>query len=436
MYFDADFWSRFVVQASVAEPALRHAMVAMGVFNQRQLGAFNGSPNSHMDAHTTGDSTALAMPHQDRNGTNNDHVAIVNYNKSINLLAKLMESSPGSTDTIVLACILFVCIEFLRGDDRAALRHFTGGMAIINNTLSENSTGSMAVIERVKGNLAPFFNRLEMLYTLFGHDADWQYPVALTAAVPARFSSLSHARDSIVHLMNLCLRFIRPLQPLCYEPSPMPLSAFDEQAALLSQLHVWHSRFSDYKAENASRMTPNERYASNLLEIQQLIAHSWVSIATMPFESAHDAHVSAYTKVVCLAEELSAIASSRDQRARYLNTFLLDIEIVGSLHWVAIKCRDPSVRRRAIAVLRSTYRREGLWDSKIATAVAERTIAIEEIGLVDGELPSEEARLHNAFVPSWMELGNGPSTHLASFQMKPYGVYGDWLIWQEEITLD
>jgi len=30
MYFDADFWKRSVVQASVAEPAVRHAVVAMG----------------------------------------------------------------------------------------------------------------------------------------------------------------------------------------------------------------------------------------------------------------------------------------------------------------------------------------------------------------------------------------------------------------------
>lgn len=437
MYFDADFWSRFVVQASVAEPALRHAMVAVGIFDQLR----ETRDTNHTTAPQTGvvaadGQTTMSVLFREPNTNNNEHVALVNYNKSIGLLTKRMDPAPGTTDMVLLACILFVCVEFLRGDDRAALRHFTGGMAIANNTITKDSPGSLAMINRIKSSILPFFNRLEMLYTLFGHDTDWAYPVTLTASIPDAFYSVSQARDSIVHLMNLSLRYIRPLQPRRYDPSPMPSSAYDEQASLLSQLRLWHSRFSAYQSKHATNLTPNDLYASNVVHIQRLVTQIWLSVAMTPLECAHDPHIAAFTEIVTLAEQLRAIASMQNQHTRYSNAFVLDVELVGPLHWVSIKCRDPVVRRRAIAVMRGTQRREGLWDSKIAIAVADRVVAVEEAGLQDGELPAEEARVHGAFVPTWMDTGARGWKHVLGFSMKPYGVYEDWLEWREEVVLE
>jgi hypothetical protein len=57
--------------------------------------------------------------------------------------------------------------------------------------------------------MLPFFNRLELLGMLFGQDPGWDYPIILSEAVPEAFGSVRQARDSIVHLLNLSLRFIR-----------------------------------------------------------------------------------------------------------------------------------------------------------------------------------------------------------------------------------
>ena len=50
------------------------------------------------------------------------------------------------------------------------------------------------------------------------------------------------------------------------------------------------------------------------------------------------------------------------------------------MYMVSTRCRDPSVRRRALHILSICRRKEGIWDSAISSRVAERIIAIEEAG--------------------------------------------------------
>jgi len=434
MYFDADFWNSFIVQVSVAEPALRHAVVALGVLaEQRELRDEVNASDSR-EPHLAEESpTVMSTPTRI---TETDPVVLQSYNSSVGLLSKLA-SGPGTTDTVLLACILFVCIEFLRGDTEGAIRHFKGGMAIITDYISraESAQPSRLMFDRVKNKMLPFFNRLEVLYALDGYDASWQYHTTLSKTVPDAVSSLENARDSLVDLLNLSLRFLRSMDLRMYEPSAaIPASAFEEQTALLNSLSLWRQRTSAYQAKQ-SDFTSRDQYASNVLEIQRLVAYTWVSVATTPFECAHDFHIPAYTAAVSLAENLPALARAHTQSARHANAFTLDVELVGPIHWVAIKCREPTVRRRAIAVLRGMRRREAMWDSKMAAFIAERVVAIEEEGSGDDEsrLPREEARVHYSHTDSWAGVaGDGfQITH----RLKTRGVWGEWVERAENFTL-
>jgi hypothetical protein len=423
-YIDTDFWNSFIVQASVAEPAIRHAMVALGILaEQRELRDIDNAGGIRGTLPTDDEPAVLSFPARI---TETDPVALRSYNTSVGRLSQLA-SSPGTTDTVLLACILFVCIELLRGDAEAAIRHFNGGMAIIADCIShpESSQSSRLMFDRVKNKMLPVFNRLEMLYALFGNDASWQYPITLSESLPDSFVSLGNARDSLVNLLNLALRFVRTMDLCRYEPIAVPALALQEQAALLGQLLLWRQRFLDYQATRGFWPSSKDLYACNILEIQRLVAYTWVSVTTTPFESTHDTHLPAYTAAVDLAEQLPALASSHALSDRYSRTFTLDVEIVGPIHWIAIKCREPSVRRRAIRVLRGMHRREGMWDSTIATVIAERVVAIEEVGLLgDGGLPKEEARVHYSFTGNWS--GVTSDNYSITHRMKPQGVYSDW----------
>jgi hypothetical protein len=423
MYFDHDLWNGFIVQASVAEPAIRHAMVALSILaEQRELRDVGDTDNIREAPPAEDEPAVLSFPARI---PETDPIALRSYNTSVGRLSKLA-SSPGTTDTVLLACILFVCIELLRGDAEAAIGHFKGGMTIIADHIArpESSQSPRLIIDRVRNKILPVFNRLEMLYALFGNDASWQYPTTLAESVPDTFVSLEDARNSLVNLLNLSLRFVRTMDMCRYESSTIPALAFQEQAALLSQLVLWHQRFSAHRTNSTFQFTSKDLYACNILEIQRLVASTWVSVATTPFESSHDAHIPTYAAAVSLAEQLPALASSHAQSGRYARTFTLDVEIVGPIHWVSIKCRDPAVRRRAIAVLRGMHRHEGMWDSRMAAIIAERVVAVEEVGLEAGGLPSEEARVHYSSTDSWP--GATSASYSITHQLKPDGVYGDW----------
>lgn len=436
MYFDADFWTQFVMQASVAEPAVRHAIVAVGVLaKQRELQHAASDGRTPVLVTDVRSLATIAISPEGQSLDADSILAIRNYNMSINHLAQHMAASSALTDITLLACVLFVCVEFLRGDEEASRRHFRGGMAILMNSMSSSGGTNTSMVRPtpMRHVMSPMFNRMEMLSTLFGNEPTWRYPVALADTVPATFQSLGHARNSITHLMNLSLRFIRSVYLSKYEPSSTSPSATSQQAALLHHLALWEERLSTYRTSHTSELTSIDMYACNVLGIGHIVAKIWVSTALTPFECAHDAHMLDFEAAIELAEQLPAIASMHDQSDRYTTAFTLDVEVLGPMHWVSIKCRDPTLRRRALAVQLGTRRREGLWDSQVYAALAERMIAVEEEGLKDGELPSEEARVHHSIIEKMADAGS--SDHLITLHSRPNGVYEEMRVTQERIHL-
>lgn len=73
--------------------------------------------------------------------------------------------------------------------------------------------------------------------------------------------------------------------------------------------------------------------------------------------------------------------------------FTAAVDIVLPLFLCSARCRDPSTRRRALAMLRVCRRKEGIWDSSACASVCETVIELEERGaLPDGTIP-EHARI-------------------------------------------
>lgn len=59
-------------------------------------------------------------------------------------------------------------------------------------------------------------------------------------------------------------------------------------------------------------------------------------------------------------------------------SFSADLGIVPPLYVVATKCRSPLLRRQAIQLLRSSSRREGMWDSELTARIGSWIMNIEE----------------------------------------------------------
>ena len=60
--------------------------------------------------------------------------------------------------------------------------------------------------------------------------------------------------------------------------------------------------------------------------------------------------------------------------------FTADAGVIPMLLLVIHRCRDPFVRRRGLALLRSSERQEGLWDGIAVAETAEKLVELEENG--------------------------------------------------------
>lgn len=205
---------------------------------------------------------------------------------------------------------------------------------------------------------------------------------------------MREARDSVVHIANLSLRFIRYMKYRKYDRLVLP-DDVSRQSALIRRLEVWDSALNDMLASD--HITARDIDAAKTLRIHQLICLIWLRRCMTPEESANDVSMSEFETAVNLAETISSVAGTRGQRSDLnSSTFLFDMEIVSPIYFVGVKCRHPQLRRRAINVLSGTWRREGLWDSNLAAVIAQRCAEIEEKNLttLDGsELPAEIDRM-------------------------------------------
>lgn len=147
--------------------------------------------------------------------------------------------------------------------------------------------------------------------------------------------------------------------------------------------------------------TPKETIAAAVLQLHVLNTYVSLHIELLPPNlSRRDEYMPQFEEMVVLGEKILFATSPGDDHGRQTTSFCLDMGVVIPLYTVASQCRDPIIRQKAIALLRSTSCQEGLWNSLLAARAAERIMEIEERGLaVAGsrpifELDSRGGRLH------------------------------------------
>ncbi|KAE8447144.1 hypothetical protein EG329_011128 [Mollisiaceae sp. DMI_Dod_QoI] len=126
-------------------------------------------------------------------------------------------------------------------------------------------------------------------------------------------------------------------------------------------------------------MTQKENIGTSVLQLHVLSAHVSLHVENLPpnFPTQWDKVMPQMKEILALGEKIIASTSPDDQRAQ-TTSFCLDMGIIIPLYTVASQCQDPLLRRRAITLLRSTSRQEGLWNSLLVAKAAERIMEIEE----------------------------------------------------------
>lgn len=206
------------------------------------------------------------------------------------------------------------------------------------------------------------------------------------AEVPANFSSLEEARNSMDYQWNKCVHLLGATQQYnTYEKIQHVKPHLDaNQQAFSIVVRKWLSAFQALLQKDGKSFDHKSLQAARTLQINQIFMMIHLDISTFDIlidETVWDRFIHRYKQILELCS-LIVESTARDHLSQKPGPELcLDMNIVAPLYAVAHRCRDPAVRRKAYSLLYNSPRQEGIRDSILTARVAERLVGIEEEGL-------------------------------------------------------
>lgn len=420
-FFDSELWSRKILQLCHLEPAIKHGLLALSVMHERFQ---EGSP-------------VFTKHHDD--------FAFMQYAQAVKHSNKLLLTYSGQVEdleSVLLACIMFVCYENLAGNFRTANMHLKNGLQILRQHDQAASSRSKQSVESIAHVLARF--DLQAM-TFSDNSSVYEYKIDEAPAcpeIPDFFQSNDVARNTLAAMLR-CMMWISGMADIDSE-APHNFVWQKMCAEILVAFKKWELKFDDYQRNIPLKDRRNPKtYAGNtLLKMGAVVMRIFEGAAVGVFtEMAWDAFMEDFKTIVDLAETLSSInpalsqpssgrtsqstapptpatrqdfpASTKDRPIAPNSTNAApslatgpstsvfaqdpmsslpaasrpsppstppakDSELYSQIAYfspsfefspivplfvVSARCRDPVLRRRAIAFLLSSRRREGCWDS-------------------------------------------------------------------------
>jgi hypothetical protein len=177
--FDSEFWGRTTLQMAHSEPAVRHALIALGYLHETEDGSLK-----HARTKFAGQTESRILLHH--------------YNKAVTCLVARMADATYSPEISLVTCILFVCIDYLRGNYITAFQHYKNGLNIIaerqkrvrfdsvmspsrssNSSPMSSTTRTSDIVEEL---LRPMFVRAMSSAMMYGVHVRMNAPQATDAA--------------------------------------------------------------------------------------------------------------------------------------------------------------------------------------------------------------------------------------------------------------
>ena len=224
-----------------------------------------------------------------------------------------------------------------------------------------------------------------------------------SAEIPAMFSSLEEARNSMDYQWNTCVHLLGDIeQHDTYDEMKRVKPHLEANQQTFSiVVRKWLAAFQAFLQKKGGSLDNKSLQAARTLQISQSFMMIYLEMNTFDVltgETVWDKFIFRFEHIVDLGA-LIVNATPGDQISQKPGPeFSLDMNIVAPLYAVAHRCRDPVVRRKAIALLYASPRQEGIWDSILTARVAERLMGIEEDGLGTVTCAAD--------VPEWARISN------------------------------
>jgi hypothetical protein len=430
-FFDSVFWTQSVLRATHAEPAIKHAVIALGaLYKTLEKGTESppGSPSNH--DHDPDDHLYKHWA-----------VAVKQYSAACQAVARFQSEDAQSHRTTLMASVLLTCFDSFIGDHKQAINQIQNGLKLLDRLRAENQRSFLPKPEDpVEPELVQMFTRLAIQaksYDMAFHfpkpyvihltgtqsagpgsttsdaaspPSDASSPMSVVPdTMPVRFGSLLEARIAWDTLEEKALRFAETLFQFSNDNGPMgvlPSSLKRFGGSFKDQIQNWSDAFDHLLGtRTAPGVTSQEKAGIAVLKMSQIMGQILFLMMFSDNEMQFDSFQPHFQAIINLAlevvgdEERRASAkrcpdpetcTHRHDRAPDMfggheytayhikPSFSADLGIVPPLFVVATKCRNWSIRRQAIQLLKSSARREGMWDSELTARIGMWIADIEE----------------------------------------------------------
>ncbi|CAG7917990.1 unnamed protein product [Penicillium olsonii] len=382
--FTSDFWETLVFQASVQEPAVRHAVVA--------LSAAHRSDFSH------GPSAIAAR------GPNAEQFMLQNYNKAISYLrsASTSENTPDIR-VILITCMIFVTLEYLRGHYTSGSSHLQYGIQLLSElsphrsdskTLPQMSLNHTTQATDFAHNaLIASYAQLTIQSAMFGifpsHMCVTTHDQRICAH-PYNFKSIIEARQPLDDLLHKVKCLKEDFHAAIETGSIIDhTAALATQASIQQDLFAWRQAYDRLVASLQPIMNLRDIAGSIIIRVYYEMASVMAGVSLSETEMAFDAYTDNFSAIIAGFHELSRVWSLLNVQTPDLKPdmesgnfhdcgFTIESGYIPPVYYTAMKCRIPQLRRQAIHALRLMPRREGIWNGILLADVLDEVVGIEE----------------------------------------------------------
>ena len=392
---EARFWQSLVLKVGQEEPVVRNAIIALG--------------SLHEDYQIRGGKydSQLVKDESYREVT-------ILYGKALRQLNEQLNKPTKTNAKLAIICsILFACFEVLRRNNMAAVVHYQQGMRQLMRQMNLPEADNAAVAEYEASysykfrtipqneldDLMRVFARYDVQACTFSKDTAERVSMEVPQEFPIEFT-LEQVRNHLDNLLICVYQLVKSdLKMYRYwNKADVPVQWQLRKQDAVKTFQDWLNAIEAFFDKTQVTLSPydNKTLLGLRLQIKIALIMLKMSIDCKP-ETNYDLFISDFEYIVSRAEQLFqslAVIDAKPLDVENTNEFTMELGLVHPLFFVATKCRDWNLRRRAVAQLRKAGK-EGVWEGPIMAILAQKIMKLEEQGVTRGTLVPERNRFHD-----------------------------------------
>ncbi|KAI1616350.1 hypothetical protein EDD36DRAFT_133241 [Exophiala viscosa] len=383
-YGSQSFWTKLVLQACHYDESIKHLIIAASCLGAQDYPLLRSKSST---------GCPLYLSH---------------YGKALKLLSHARSPDPA---VVLMACLLLVLCNELQHNTKAALQHMLAGKSILDSYAARDHPQSNAAVAEI----APVFSQLEQ------HAGVLQCLDMTRSSATPSITTSTVSPESVAQIIDSGARIdcqppdmftdiddaaisLQAVAITCVATSPRdeasPPTVFHTVPTPIASLDSWFDRFTAFESSiiqgPQAFLSPDHQ----ILRMYHTTLHILSGCSPYSEETAFDTYTEMMQQLALICAQLVPLTTTR---------------LIPILFFIATRCRNASLRRRAIEVLRQC----GV-DGQITARIALKVVQIEERGVEEpisrADIP-EANRIKIIDVQSDI-LGDG---YILLFRRSPYG---------------